>query len=52
MLAAILCQIYKRILGSDREWLKRLEERVMPATNRGQVRRQLLPEDLSKDINE
>jgi len=40
-LVTVLHQIYKRILGSDRGWLERVEERMIPTTNRNRIRRHL-----------
>jgi len=51
LLATIFHQIYKRILGSDREWLKRLEEHNMPVTNCNQARRGANQTDLAANID-
>jgi len=44
--------VYKRVFGLDREWLKRLQTDVLPATNRIRGRRGDIPLDLSGEIDE
>ena len=53
-LATLLVVLFRLacILGSDREWLEKLEARIMSATNRVRVGRHLGPIDLSVAIDE